>query len=791
MKTIALAAFALVLLLLPAAFAQTYSVDTMSVYQSSSTTIGSGSAVCLATGVSGASTSCINPLSPSTSYRFELTISNNDPVNGSHGDPDSFDFLGVYAASDVVGSDASISACGCFDDSVHKSGTGSFSGNNAECALPSLDPCQVEKNGGDEIFFFVLTTGSDADSEIGNFLISESGVSDNTSADISFDVCDVECDSQLDCDDSNSLTTDTCTDPGLCSATCTDPGLCSASCSNTACSVACANDATCDDSNSLTTDTCANPGTCSAVCENTAVGCTPACSSDAGCDDSNSLTTDTCSNPGACDASCSSSLCTFACTVDADCDDSNSLTSDTCTNPSTCDAVCSYSSCTPACFINGDCDDFDTATIDTCNNPGECDANCSSVVCTPTCNNDSDCDDSDSGTQDTCIHPGKCGAHCEHSSCSPDCENDSDCADDDPKTLDKCDGAGSCTASCSNNACDIACTSDFDCDDSDIKTRDVCEGPDTCDASCTHEEKQDFSFELVSDLNAVGRGQAFDLNLLVKDLDGNPVDNVNLSLTGSGGETIDFNSLGNGYYLGTYVVPADSAVGLQTLSFFASSGALVGVEEFSFEISQGNITAVLVSPVEPVAILGEKLELRFKLVYDNNTLVQDGNATAVLNDVNIPLSMDGNGLFVGHYLFSESDLEGAILVVTASDSLGNEGTTSIIFDVRQPLPLELIAVVLALLAALFIASYGLWKTHRLSSLLSKLGGLKVSAKKTGLQRSVAKEKKQLAALEKKIAKQENEMKLVKKEIKLERKKQAISQNRFDCLPFSWQGRENA
>jgi cell division protein FtsB len=47
-------------------------------------------------------------------------------------------------------------------------------------------------------------------------------------------------------------------------------------------------------------------------------------------------------------------------------------------------------------------------------------------------------------------------------------------------------------------------------------------------------------------------------------------------------------------------------------------------------------------------------------------------------------------------------------------------------------------------------------------------------KKTGLQRSVAKEKKQIASLGKKIARQEKDMKLVKKEIELERKKQAIS-----------------
>jgi hypothetical protein len=346
--------------------------------------------------------------------------------------------------------------------------------------------------------------------------------------------------------------------------------------------------------------------------------------------------------------------------------------------------------------------------------------------------------------------------------------------DDDPQTADVCLNAGSCTASCSNEACDIACSTDADCDDSDIKTNDACESPNICEANCTHEGQKDFSFEIVSDLNAVGRGQALDLNLLVRDLEGNPVEDAELSLIGPTGQSIDFNSVGNGYYIGTYVVPEDSEIGEQTISFLASSGSLVGVEDFKLEVISGNITAVLVQPVEPIAVLGEKLEIKFKLVYDNNSLVGDGNATAVLNNVSISLLKDANGLFVGHYLFSESDLESAVLIVNASDSLGNEGTTSIIFDVRQALPLELIAIAFALAVALVVSVYGIKKTHRLSTLLSRLGGLQVSMKKTGLQRSVAKEKKQIASLGKKIARQEKDMKLVKKEIELERKKQAIS-----------------
>lgn len=755
------------LFLFPMAFAKApaYSIDTLSVFQSSSTTIGAGTSVCTSVDVSGVTASCDTNLSRSTSYRFELVISN---AGDEYGDANHFDFQDVYAASGVIGSDATLSACGCLDDAAYKSGAPLFSGNDVVCTLPSGDPCRIEKNGGSEAFYFVLTTGSDSASGSGSFFISETGVDSNTSASVSFSYCNIACSSDAACDDSNSLTTDTCSSPGTCSA----------SCSNVACSVACSSDAACDDSNSLTTDTCNSPGTCSASCSNT-VSCTPACSSDSGCNDSNSLTVDTCSNPGTCSASCSNVLCSFACTSNADCDDSNSLTSDTCSSPSTCSASCSHSSCTPFCFINADCDDSDPMTVDTCNNAGQCDANCSSVVCTPSCYEDADCDDSDSETQDTCIHPGKCGAHCDNFLCTPACSSDSDCADEDPKTADKCLNPGSCTASCSNEACTVACEDNSECDDSDISTMDACGNPGTCEAECSHKPRKDFSFKFVSDLNSVGRGRVLDLNLLVSDLDGNPVEDANISLTGPDGEKIYFDSSGNGYYSGSYSVPPDSQIGQRTLSFMASSGNSIGVEQLTLNIGPGNIRAVLVKPPELRAVLGEKLEIMFRLVYDDNTSVGAPDANAALNGVDIPLSMDSNFIFTGYYLFSESELEGATLVVTAFDSLGNRGSTTIEFVVQRPLSLEMIAVASALVIAVLIAIYGIRKTRRLSLLLRRLGGLKISRGTAGIQKSITKEKNQIDSLERKIARQEKDMNLVKKEIALERKMQAIS---FSSIP---------
>ena len=94
----------------------------------------------------------------------------------------------------------------------------------------------------------------------------------------------IVCSSDTDCIDGDECTTDTCTDPGLCSASCSntpvpDYSPCSVGgtvcCSGTCTNPACLADLDCDDGEECTTDTCTNVGTCSAFCENTWPACDP------------------------------------------------------------------------------------------------------------------------------------------------------------------------------------------------------------------------------------------------------------------------------------------------------------------------------------------------------------------------------------------------------------------------------------------------------------------------------------------------------------------------------------
>ena len=285
----------------------------------------------------------------------------------------------------------------------------------------------------------------------------------------------VVCSSSVDCNDSNSLTTDTCSNAGTVNS----------ACSNTPCTINCSSSVECDDSNSLTTDTCNNEGTCDSVCAYFSVESSITCSSSVDCNDSNSLTTDTCNNSGTTESYCTNPPCSILCNSDADC---TAQTNGECSNAGTCLAECTYTDdtvdddttddpaddtiddttetltdeCEIICSSNSECNDNITTTTDSCINSSSCESSCENIQCSIGCSSNSDCDDGDSLTSDLCSAVGTCEASCTHTNCNPICSSNSDCDDSDSATTDVCAGAGRCSAVCENllNAGNGTCDSD-------------------------------------------------------------------------------------------------------------------------------------------------------------------------------------------------------------------------------------------------------------------------------------------------------------------------------------------
>lgn len=321
----------------------------------------------------------------------------------------------------------------------------------------------------------------------------------------------------LDCNDGDPCTADTCNEPGGCNfapiagccqnnADCDDGNACTQdscngnnTCANVAIEGCCSRDSECDDGDSCTKDQCNIPGpglggSCGAAA---ITGC---CKQASDCDDGNSCTHDSCEN-----SKCVSAGIANCCQQNADCDDGNSCTENTCDVAT---GACTAAPIEECCLSDGDCGDKNVCTVDTCDLQTN---TCTFTEDSDCCAVDADCDDNNPCTEDVCDAATR---QCKKTDVEGCCQADSDCDDGQACTADSCDlsnntctqspvssccdtaadcdDGNSCTLdSCSNNQCQSAempncCQRDADCDDGSACTTDRCDvGSGTCDHSVT------------------------------------------------------------------------------------------------------------------------------------------------------------------------------------------------------------------------------------------------------------------------------------------------------------------
>ncbi|MFO0682285.1 MAG: putative metal-binding motif-containing protein [Sandaracinus sp.] len=150
------------------------------------------------------------------------------------------------------------------------------------------------------------------------------------------DAAVVGCRTDIECDDGDPSTSDTCAG-----------GLCQHQTSG------CTADWDCTDWDACTLDTCV-AGSCAFAPITDCAGC----HSDAECDDGNPSTTDLCDTYT---RACSNFPNDPFCSTAADCDDHNPCTGDQCNS-----GTCAWGSIGTCCFRDTDCNDYDRCTADTC-----------------------------------------------------------------------------------------------------------------------------------------------------------------------------------------------------------------------------------------------------------------------------------------------------------------------------------------------------------------------------------------------------------------------------------------
>ena len=172
-------------------------------------------------------------------------------------------------------------------------------------------------------------------------------------------------------------------------------------CNNQCVTPACSTNLQCNDSNVLTTDVCLNAGVCGAVCDHVVV---PNCGSgqittQCACVNPDTGQKDLYSSGMCCSLGSTLTYFTAGCLSNAACNDNNLDTVDACVNAGVCPSaisvgayctntlncsagqiVCNNACTTPACSSNSQCNDGNSSTTDTCLNPSTCGAVCSNIV---------------------------------------------------------------------------------------------------------------------------------------------------------------------------------------------------------------------------------------------------------------------------------------------------------------------------------------------------------------------------------------------------------------------------
>jgi hypothetical protein len=332
----------------------------------------------------------------------------------------------------------------------------SCTGTTAECpsdeVFPEGNVCRAATG---ECDFSEACNGSDklcpGDQFLPNGqLCADDGLVCNGSASCTNGAC-IPSLADLDCDDNDPCTDDSCNEPGGCNfapiAGC------------------CTTNTDCDDGNACTQDTCNGQNSC----ENVAIaGC---CNLDNECDDGDSCTKDKCNLLGnGLGGSCGASFITGCCNAASDCDDGNSCTQDTCANNQ-----CVSTGIANCCQQNADCDDGNACTENVCDVASGA---CSASPVAECCLSDGDCGDSNSCTADTCDLLTNTCVFAENADC---CTADTDCDDNNVCTQDSCDASKN---QCENTEIGSCCQADSDCDDGQACTADSCDlATNTCTTS--------------------------------------------------------------------------------------------------------------------------------------------------------------------------------------------------------------------------------------------------------------------------------------------------------------------
>jgi len=176
---------------------------------------------------------------------------------------------------------------------------------------------------------------------------------------------------------------------------------------------------------------------------------------------------------------------------------------------------------------------------------------------------------------------------------------------------------------------------------------------------------------------------------------GEPIEDADVRALLPDGKQINFKMVSEGKYSLSYFLPFDFPLGEQKILVNArkSIGNINygGSNEMIITVDRAKINVILLEPTKQTAVLGEELNFRLKLSYDNGSPLIKPKISIKLNDKNITAVEKEQGIFYFSYVVKNEDLSEAkqlLLQVEAEDSFGNTVSYNRLFEVSGEITLE-------------------------------------------------------------------------------------------------------
>jgi len=202
------------------------------------------------------------------------------------------------------------------------------------------------------------------------------------------------------------------------------------------------------------------------------------------------------------------------------------------------------------------------------------------------------------------------------------------------------------------------------------------------------------------------RGETFNASIFVTE-DGVGVTNLTTNCVLPNLDKINLSEIKQGYYRGSYKIPWNCKTGIWVLTFEGTKnveGSLrAGGGNSSITIKPAIINIDLLEPSLDQYYLNDKIEIKVKLTYKDNTNVKNAEVTAEILNENYSLKEGNNDTYSTNYTILDENTGSILIEISTQDQNDNTGSIKKVISIVKKQETEsIIITILPIIIAILI-----------------------------------------------------------------------------------------